>query len=401
MKQKKFRYFENDETFGPIYDWGLLRREFRKLKTPEGLWDPTEADWEHAAYIMALSTRSGGKTTQAVLFGMVFRAIYGIQIGLVRIHEEQIMPKAINQMLDTIRSFDGGRYVKQITEGRWNDVKHSTKDRAFYYCNRDENGDIYETEDEPFLKMFALTAYQEYKSGLNAPRMDLVIFDEFIELVNDDIQVSMLFQWLSTIFRFRVSTHLVMLANTIRVNSIWFRELEIAKELRVMKVGEQKILTAKKGTKIWVHLFDTPEKKKRLISSWMFGFANPKVAAIIGGENVWELPMVQHIQSSDDDVYLSKSLKIDTGFELLGVDFVRTPDRGIVVNIHPVTRFREGDIVLTNGDIWDTQHRKGRGYGRLPELLQELEKRGKIYYSDAETAADYVSFCATADGKFI
>lgn len=400
MKQAKLRYFENKEEFGPIYDWGLIRREFRKLKTPDGLWDPTEADFEHCAYIMALSTRTGGKTTQGVLFGMIMRKLYGIQIGLIRIHEEQIMPKAISQMLDTIRSFEGGRYVTFCTNGRWNDIKHSVRDRAFYYCNRDENGDIYETEEEPFLRMYYLMEYIMHKSSFSAPRMDLVIFDEFIELVYDEGWASMLFQWLSTIFRFRVSTHLMMFANTIRWNSPWFRELEIEKELRKMKVGEIKVLPAKKGSQIWVHLFDTPEKKKKLISSWMFGFANPKVAAIVGGENIWELPVVPHIQSSDEDVYLSQALKIDTGFCLYGVDFVRTPDRGLVANLHPVTRIREKDIVLTNGDIWDTQHRKGRGYGRLPELLQQLEKRGKLYYSDAEAAADYIQFTATADGKF-
>lgn len=396
----KFKFIEGNEEYGIQYDWNAIRKVFRGLKTPANLWDPTEVPWESIAYDVELSTRATGKTTQAILFGMCARKVYpGFQIGIMRCREEQIMPKNVSKMLDTIRSYDGGRYIRYLTDGRWNDIQHDRQTRSFRYVNRDERGDIFEKEEEPFLLLLDLPEADDYKSSFSAPRLDMLIFDEFIAEMYEPESFSRLMTWISTIFRKRLSGKLCMMANTIRPASPWYRELEISKELRKLKLGDPgKLYTTALGTPIWMHVFDTPSEHRRKIASWFFGFKNPALAAIRGDGELWVYRKFQRIQyNRDTDQKISQALKIDTGDEYLGVDIVYTEDRGLVANIHPITKIRPEDLVLTNGEIWDLQHRKGRGYGPLCELLETLEARGKLYFSDAETVTSYDAFMAEAD----
>ena len=396
----KIRFIDGKEQYGIAYDWNAIRRRYKSLKVPAGYWDPCEVQWESVAYIIALSTRSTGKTTNALLFGMTIRAEYpGVQIGLVRTREEQIMPKMISQMLDTVRTFEGGRYIKQLTNGRWNDIQHDRQNRCFRYVNRDDSGEIYE-KDEPFLLLFALTASDDYKSVLVAPKLDLLIFDEFISEVYDPESFGRLMNLIRTIFRDRLSARVCMMANTIRPMSPWYRELEISKELRKLRLGDKERYVTEMGTPMWLHVFDTPSEHRKKLSTFFFGFKNPALAAIRGDGELWVWRDFQHIVSDETDRELDKRLKIDAGDELLGVDYVVTEDRGLVANVHPVTKVRDGDIVLTNGEIWDRQHRKGRGYGPICDLLEKLEKQGKLYFSDAESNSSYVDFMAAADGYF-
>ena len=397
----KLRYIENKEEYGIAYDWGAIRRAFRALKCPPQYSSPIDTPWESCAYDVEMSSRSTGKTTMGILWGMTIRKLYpGFQTGLLRLREDQIMPKNIRQMLDTIRTYDGGRYVKQLTDGRWNDIQHDATKRAFRYVNRDENGEIYE-KDEPFLLLLAVNKSEDYKSALVAPMLDLILFDEFIAELYDPDDMIRFMNIIKTIFRDRMSGRVCMMANTIKPGSPWFRELEISKPLRAMKVGDSKIVKTEIGTPIYLHLFDNPTKQRTRINAFFFGFKNPALAAIRGDGELWAYRDFQRILSDESDEVITKRLKIDTGDELLGCDWVKTKDRGMVFNIHPVTYIRDEDIVLTNGQIWDKQHQRGRGHCFISEWLERSEERGLLYFSDAETATAYTNFMAIADNHYV
>lgn len=397
----KLRYIENKEEYGIAYDWGAIRRAFRALKCPPQYSSPIDTPWESCAYDVEMSSRSTGKTTMGILWGMTIRKLYpGFQTGLLRLREDQIMPKNIRQMLDTIRTYDGGRYVRQLTDGRWNDIQHDATKRAFRYVNRDENGEIYE-KDEPFLLLLAVNKSEDYKSALVAPMLDLILFDEFIAELYDPDDMIRFMNIIKTIFRDRMSGRVCMMANTIKPGSPWFRELEISKPLRAMKVGDSKIVKTEMGTPIYLHLFDNPTKQRTRINAFFFGFKNPALAAIRGDGELWAYRDFQRILSDESDEVITKRLKIDTGDELLGCDWVKTKDRGMVFNIHPVTYIRDEDIVLTNGQIWDKQHQRGRGHCFISEWLERSEERGLLYFSDAETATAYTNFMAIADNHYV
>ena len=395
----KIRFIENKEEYGVDYDYPMIRRKFRKLKTPENRWDPCEVPWESVAYDIELSTRSTGKTTQAILWGMTVRSEYPrFSIVLLRCREDQIMPKNVSTLMDVIRSYDDGRYVRQLTNGRWNDIWHDRNMRAFRYVNRDERGDIYEKDEEPFLWLMAINLMDEYKSGKVLPNADLIIFDEFIAELYYPTDFENLMNIIKTIFRDRLSGRVCMMANTIKPASPWYRELLISKELRSLKLGDPgKRVVTELNTPLWLHVFDTPTEHRRRVSSWYFGFKNPALAAIRGDGELWVYKKYQKIITEDTDEIVSRKLKIDTGDELLGIDFVQTEDRGLVVNVHPISKTLDTDIILTNGEIWDKQHRRGRGYGPICDMWQLLDERGKIYFSDAETMVVYREYLEIAD----
>jgi hypothetical protein len=307
-------------------------------------------------------------------------------------------PKHAASLMDVIRTFDGGRYIPQLTDNRWNDVYIHA--RKVFYCLRDDRGDIVEKGTDPVIYLITLEENYALKSVFNAPRGDLIIFDEFISGVYKTDEFVTFCDELKTVIRSRLSPRVVMLSNTINVTSPYFRELEISKEVRKLHTGDHIVVTTALGTKVYVRISDTPTTKhKGLLNAAFFGFSNPALAAIRGGETVWNFRNVPRILYSDEDEYLDRRLKIDTKDDLLSVDFVHTPDRGIVANIHP-GEVHDDSLVLTLGEIWDQQHRYGLGYGRREKLLQLLLDRKKVYYSDCETAAVFEHYIAEAKNYF-
>ena len=382
---KNISFFDNKEEHGIRYDWGLIKREFRKLKTPPEVYDPTSVPIESVNYVIDLSTRSFGKTTQWILMGLLMHELYGTTPIIIRQTEEMTAPKHAASLMDVIRTYDGGRYIRQLTENRWNDV--TIKARKIYYCLRDDRGDIVEKCSDSVIYLLTLEENMDIKSVFNAPRGDLIIFDEFVSDMYRTNEFVTFCDELKTVIRSRISPRVVLLSNTINLTSPYFRELEISKEVRKLHTNESIVVTTELGTKIYVRISDTPATKhKGLLNSLFFGFKNPQLAAIRGGDTVWNFRQVPRILTSDEDVYLDRKLKIDTMDEILSVDFVSTPDRGLVANIHP-GEIHDDSIVLTMSDIWDRQHRKGLGFGQREKMLELLIDRGKVYYSDCETAA--------------
>lgn len=399
-KEAKIKFIEGKQEYGIDYDYPKARRAFRALKVPENVWNPTDVPWESVAYDIELSTRSTGKTTNAILWGMVMRSLYpDFTIVLLRCREAQITEGKTKTLLDVIRTYDGGRYIPQLTHGRWNDVQHDRNGRGFRYVNRDERGDVFEKDEKLFLHFIPLEKADDYKSNVTLPNADLIIFDEFIGEMYDPEYFPNLANMIVGIFRSRLSGRVCMMANTIKPASPWYRELMISKDLRQLKLGDPgRMVVTPLKTPIWLHVFDTPSEHRRKVHAFYFGFANPALAAIRGDGELWVFERYQKIlYNRDSDQVLSQALKIDTGDELLGLDFVDTEDRGLVVNVHPVTRIHDDDIVLTNGEIWDRQHRKGTGYGRLCEVWEDLEDKGRIYFSDAETMTAYREYLNLAD----
>lgn len=397
-RQSSISFIDNKEEHGIRYDWNLIRREFRKLKTPDGIYDPTSVPIESINYCVELSTRSYGKTTQWILFGLLMHKLYGTTPVIIRQTEEMTAPKHAASLLDVIRVYDDGRYILQLTDKRWNDLY--IKARKVYYCLRDDRGEIVEKGTDPVIYLITLEESDALKSVFNVPRGDLIIFDEFISSVYKSNEFVTFADELKTVIRSRLSPRVIMLSNTINVTSPYFRELEISKEIRNIRTGEHKVITTDLGTKIYVRISDSPTTKhKGLLNAAFFGFKNPALAAIRGGETVWNFRDVPRILVSDEDVYLDRRLKIDTSDDLLAVDFVHTPDRGIVANIHP-GEVHDDSVVLTLSDIWDRQHRHGLGYGQREKMLLLLRDRKKVYFSDCETAAVFENYIAEAKDYF-
>lgn len=386
MKTQEIKYYDNDEKHGIIIDWNAVFREFRKLKVPKDVYDPTTVPITSAKYIQLLSERSTGKTTNWLLIGMILYQMYGTITQYIRQTEDMIKPSIAGEIFKVILEYGDGKYIKAITNDKYNSIYIHWK--KAYFCNKDENGKIIEQDPNNFLQFLSIDNNFDYKSTYNAPKGDLILYDEFIGKFYRPNEYVDFMDLLSTIIRKRKTPVVVMLANSINYNSMYFKEFEISKEVKQIKTGQSKLITTEKGTTIYFEIIGLKLTAiKTEINRLFFGFNNPKLASITGGEQTWAFDPVPHIVNDDTDVYITRILRLDCDDVMLQLDVVRTEDRGLIVNVHECTRLYEDSIILTNGEIRQRNQLFGLGRGKLCKKVWELYKQNKFYYDSNETGS--------------
>lgn len=382
----KIKYYDNKESHGIVIDWNEVRKLYKKLNVPKDFYNPATLPLETCPYADLLSERSVGKTTNLLLFGMCANKLYGTVIPYIRQYEEMTAPSVSRELFDVIISYENGKYIKFLTEDRYNSV--FVKWRRAYYCLRDEEGHIIEQSENPFLVMLSVDRNLDYKSSLNLPTGDFIIYDEFIGKPAGELEFVNFMDLLKTIIRQRKTPRIILSANTVNLNHRYFAEQEIAKEVRKLKQGEGAIFTTERGTKIYVEIYGAKQTQiKREVNKLFFGFKNPRLSAITGTDSTWAFDCYPHIVTGESDSYISRRLRLRCGEILLQADVLETEDRGIIANVHPCTRNYGDSIILTNGEIWNRNEFYGVGKGLLCELFWQLYRANKVYYDTNETGA--------------
>lgn len=382
----KIKYYDNKESHGTLIDWNEVRKAYKKLNTPKDYYNPCTLPLETCPYSDILSERSIGKTTNLLLFGMCANKLYGTVIQYIRQSEEMTAPSVARELLDTILNYDGGRYVRQLTDDKYNSIYVHW--RRAYYCLRDDEGKVIDQSEDPFLVMLSIDRNLSYKSSYNAPKGDFIIYDEFIGKPASETEFVNFMDLLKTIIRQRKTPRVILSANTINLNHSYFREQEISKEVRKLKIGDSEIFTTERGTRIYVEIFGAKQTQiKRDINKMFFGFKNPRLSSITGTDAVWSFDCYPHIVVNEKDKYVTRRLRIKHCDMLLQADIMETEDRGIIANIHPATTTYSDSIVLTNGEVWARNELFGVGKGQLCELFWRLYRANKVYYDSNETGA--------------
>lgn len=393
QRLQNLQYIDNDEQKGIKYDWDLIFSDYNSLKCPEDIYDPTTAPikWD-PKYLMYLSIRSTGKTTAWLLIGMIMNARYGTTICYVRQTEDEIAPKYSRELTKVVNGYENGRYIKEITDGRFNSIRYDAK--RLYYCLRDENGKEVDRAEEPFLMMLAVDLAEIYKSTLNVFRGDIILFDEFVRTYYKPDAYINFMQLISTIKRRRQSMTIVMTANTIRYTSQWYREFMVQNELKHMELGDKRRIQTAKGTKVYMELVE-PKAKARIMEDarLYFGFDNPDLLSIVGTDAAWTFPDVQRIKYEEDDKILTKRIRVMAENELKLV-LVYNHMVGLHVNVYPATnRPKDDSVILTLGFIEQRNQLFALGRGQVFRTIWDLYKQGMFYFSDNETAVvldDYI-----------
>ena len=383
-------YYDNIEEHGKIIDWRLVFRDYRKLikgaKVTDPIYDPTTAPVYECKYHMLMSERSSGKTTAWLLIGMVMHKHYGTIIQYVRSSEDMIKPSIVGEIFRVILGYKSGYYIRELTGGRWNTLYYHWK--KVYYAEADENGKIVEHDSRPILQFLSVDQSQQLKSGYNAPDGDLILFDEFIGKTYNLDEYVYFMDICSTIIRRRKSPIVVLMANTININSMYFKEFEVSKEVRKLKRGEHAKVHTEKGTWVYIEIIELKQSTiKQEINRLFFGFNNPRLAAITGGEITWAFDPVPHIHNSDTDVVINRLFRIDTGDTLLQLDIVKTEDRGIIINCHECTSVYEDSIIFTLKDITAKNQIYGVGRNNYCKFIWGLFESNKWYYDSNQTGS--------------
>lgn len=373
---EKIVYKDNEQEKGIVYDWKKIAKEYKKLNCPKWVYDPTKIPWNSVAFVNLLSERETGKTTNLLLYGMVMNKLYGTQIQYVRATETEIMNKTINDLFNTILTYD---YIYKIT-GKYHDVIY--KARRWYFCNFNNEGKVEEIAPEHFMMCLSIDKQLNYKSGYNAPLGDFLIFDEYIGKYYRMNEFVDFMQLTSTIFRSRECCKIIMLANTTNIESEYFNELEIYDEVHAMEEGKPDIFTTPLGTRIYVEILknEIKREKKKIVNSLYYGFKNPQLKSITGGG--WAMNNYPHIERGwemkEAGLYLLQNNK------LLALDFVEYPDKGLYINCHKASKTYDDSIIYTLSELKDSRYRfaLGSGNDNLSKFVLKMVKMNRIKFAN-------------------
>lgn len=405
----KIEYIDGDKDKGIKYDWKLVKKEYRKLKIPKKYYNPLHGDPEKAAYHVAMSDRTHGKTTETLLLGMLLHKLYGTIIHYIRNGPNSIKPMALNQLFPVI--VDNG-YIEIMTDGQYNSVYYYG--HKWYYCTVDENGKRVDTAPTHFMICMALTESDDRKSTYQCPTGDFIIFDEFIELsgygYNDFMRFSDL---VSTIFRKRLSGVIYMLSNTIELNSPWFDELCLREHVDTMQHGECRYIESVLGTVSFVDILDpdTSQHAQDFVKRY-FGFLNPKLNAITG-RGTWATAVYPHIPTNDewrkmhaeDDEekpepkMLYGKLYVRQSGKLMRLQLMQT-EIGLCVYVVPALRTYDDSLILTHEEIKAYNEFFAFGpRGSNLEIYWKLYAANRFYYTHNNLGALFAAYVKQANEK--
>ena len=371
------KYINNDIQCGIEYDWRKVKDEFRKLNIPKDVYSPMHLPFDKAKYNVLLSERSRGKTTNIILLGMCMHKLYGTTIEYIRKKEDQITKKITINLFTTILEYD---YIEKLTDGKYNSIWYNA--RRWYYCLVDEDGNVIDKAPTHFMSMLSIDRNETYKSGYNAPRGDFIVYDEFISKYYYTDEFLYFTDLLKTIIRDRLSPIIFMLSNMIDKNSEYLDELMISDQVMLMSVGDSSLITTKKGTNIYVELLEMSKKtitpRRQLSNKLYFGFDNPKLINITGGD--WVVENYPHIPKKIeyDSVINNIFMKFSSNF--IRLEVVTYNDQFFVFCTKFTSVIYDDSIILTLEPPNKRNEIYGLGRGKVFKFIWSLYDDKRFRY---------------------
>ena len=387
-------YIDNKIENGIQYDYAAIEKEYRRLGVPDAFYTPPFAAIPRNKYLISLSDRSTGKTTNWLLYGLVMNKLYGTVIQYVRATEGELAPSHAEKLVEVLRSYNSGEYIRKLTNGEFNSIYYHWK--QFYYCYVDDNNMRVAVSEKPIIQCLSIDRANDYKSTYNAPVGDIIILDEFIGKYYRPGEAIQFMDLTKTIIRDRQSPFIVMLANTINLTSHYFEEMEISRDVRNMKKGEVRSVTTEKGTHIFIEIVDvniTKSKERQTVNRLFYGFKNPKLNAITG-EGLYAFDSVPHIPKHTESYYvIQNNIYIETGIDLLQCEYCYDDVLQYHFEIHRANRTYDDSVILSLELKEDVRYLFGFGTKRLQGIFGRFLAERKVYFSSNEIGTvfyDYV-----------
>lgn len=387
------KYINNKQELGIDYDWNYIKREVNKVGIPSWVYNPTDLPLHSHKYFINMSERSAGKTTNWLILGMVMFQLYGTVIQYIRQTSEMIAPKNMD-IFNTILEYD---YISKITNNEYNNVYY--KSRRYYFSHVDEVGNVDKVSNDYFMYCASIDKGQDLKSSYNAPKGDLIIFDEFVSKIYYPNEFVDFCDLVKTIIRDRQSPIIVMLANTIDRHNQYFNELEIYDDVQQLKQGEHKSIITDRGTRIYIELLGIKEERKKklsIVNKLFFGFKNPQLSSITGED--WAIKNYQHIPNDNKEVHnISSKIYIYHNSKYIRLDIVTHEVLGVCLYVHWATRTYPDSIILTCEDRLDNRYIFKFGNNTLNQFLNKMLKEKRIYFATNDVGSffdNYVRYCS-------
>lgn len=366
-------------------------KEYRKLGVPEGLFDPTECPLNIAKYFTIVTERASGKTTNVLLYGLICNKLFGTVVQYIRRDDSMLAPKNAKSLMETI-IYNG--YVEKLTGGKFNNMIY--KSRRWYYCKYEDDV-LVETAKDPCVQCLSVDNSELYKSSLNQPNGDLIIFDEMCSRRHIPDEFILFCDILSTIIRSRTEGITIwLLGNTIDRYDYYFDELEISDYMKYLQIGENALVKTAKGTPIYIEVF-SPKKRtmKEKVNRIFFGFKNTKLNAITGED--WLIVPYQHIDRCDEREIIDRSHFIVYENNLVQLDIVNSEKYGVHIIAHKSTNTEYEGVYYTTDLLKDIRYRFRYGFSPVDRMIWTLYDRKKFFYATNSDAAIVQKYVNVAD----
>ena len=383
-------YYGDNPANGIKTDWADIFRLYNDLGCPPHVYNPSELPINDASYFILTSERNTGKTTNLILIAMLLYLRYGMVSAYIRQHSDMITPKEMRNFMNVIIAC---QYVQKLTNGEYNGVRYWARHYTFVRWTPEGKKDA---ESDPFLWVGALNEHQEYKSTLNLPTCNLIIYDEFISsYYNDDFIVLMDLH--KTISRNRSGVKCCLLANTTNYYHEFFREFLIQEEVLNTKVNHSFIKKTGHGTIVYYKMIGDRDPQRSAVNMEYYGFDNPKLKSITGGD--WAVNSYPHIRREDREI-IYRSAYIMFNGRYFQLELVRNDRLGIHVIVHlahdsNVEKFAER--IYTVEEIRSRNEVFGYGSLKLDKMLWALYVNNKWYYADNDVGFSVNSYVNRVD----
>ena len=368
---------EEDPNIGVIYDYDMIFKLYKQLNCPEDVFDPTNTPLGLVKYVVDISSRSTGKTTNWLLIGMIMWQKYRCTPCYIRQTENMVAKSFLEKLFNVILKFN---YIEIITQGEYNNIMYFA--RQWNFVRYDADGKV-EKKSDPFMYCLDLEQAPVYKSTFNAPRGDLLLFDEFISeryTVNEFITFQDL---VKTIIRERFSPVVIMLANSTNIYNMYLQEMDIQSEFARIDDGSHFIHTTKKGTKIYGERVGVRSKRRAELNTNFFGFENVRLSAITGGD--WVLGSFPHSDQDEEREVIEKGIYVKYAGAIIQIELCFSDKLGMHCIVHKATRIDDKALIVYKiDDIQDKKEQFRFGTDKLSKIVWDLYKKNKFYYSTHE-----------------
>lgn len=258
------------------------------------------------------SYRSGGKTTNQILWALNAWYDSGATTCYFRLCRTEITERNINTMCNTIKTYtgdDGLNYVQRITNNTYDTIYYIRTKKQFVVGK--ETDSIDDIKSRPvFMYVMCCEEWENYKSGFADNNASIIIFDEVVSKKANSKSLIDFCNCISTMFRTRPDSVVFINSNLSAGNPVILQQMEIYEKLMVQDTAHAMYKT-KKGMAISSVILGDVEKSldnERCIFNQQFlGFDIDGIENITGVSIVHnpyrELP--EDCTLSDCNIYIN------------------------------------------------------------------------------------------------
>lgn len=381
-----------------------VRKAIKALKIPKEYFKIDLDKFFRNDFSIYMSIReNAGKTTQALILGLVLYKLYGTRTEYLRCDEKQISRASVENLYSTVEKLG---YIEMIFPKQYNSISYSATKKCFNLIYVDDDGKVVKTDNNAFCVLHSNESWQKYKSSYNSPKGDYIVFDEFLDTTRPTYrQMTELMNNISTIGRVgskqrRNNVHVLMLGNNTDEYSHWWDDFTITEKIRnLISFGSEFEETTELGTTIHCKLIDLNANKKEEVKSKkirFFGFNTPEMAQF-NGTQVWaqtSYPQIPDVEMLDYKKRINTKIMIKHRDRYIKLDLYHNDENGYFVFLRWSNPPKKDDNVILTLEPIKRNEVYGLGRSNFSDNIYKaitkldlLRKEHKWYYLNNQIGA--------------